>query len=308
MPVSDERKGRLRLDLFDPYGDALVERVDVFLHHQTLAERLVIRDQIASRPFVVNALRSSPQGLYRLSIDPPSYLAVSLFVNIPSAGTAERSLAFAIDRDKVERVEFPAWDVLPWAHDLLLRSANVAGFIGLRGEHLYKQLDNTRRAGLLNILAKSARTRLTGGTSVLEGVQEIRELRGDRFFALVTHELREQVKNSMVEGLFREVSGSLHRPPEGFSPAGSFKTEDRYGNLQLTFFASPGVWMADIDIDDAAGLEHVFQVARNAVTGRPTHPYDIHQILLRHQEIDSGFRLVVRDKKTSRRRTAAAQG
>jgi hypothetical protein len=49
----------------------------------------------------------------------------------------------------------------------------------------------------------------------------------------------------------------------------------------------------DIDIDDAGGILHVFQVLRNAVTGRPTHPYDIHEILLAHQGIDPGYQLLV---------------
>jgi hypothetical protein len=89
------------------------------------------------------------------------------------------------------------------------------------------------------------------------------------------------------------VDGSLHHPPSGFDRAGSFKTEDRYGNLQLTFFVRGDEWLADIDIDDAGGLEHVFQVVRNAVTGRPTHPYDIHQILIAWQQTDPGYELVV---------------
>jgi hypothetical protein len=33
----------------------------------------------------------------------------------------------------------------------------------------------------------------------------------------------------------------------------------------------------------------VFQVLRNSLTGRPTHPYDIHEILLLHQKLDVGY-------------------
>jgi hypothetical protein len=51
--------------------------------------------------------------------------------------------------------------------------------------------------------------------------------------------------------------------------------------------------VADIDIDDAAGLEHLFQVVRNALTGRPTSPFDIHEILVQHQMLDPGYRFVV---------------
>jgi hypothetical protein len=64
--------------------------------------------------------------------------------------------------------------------------------------------------------------------------------------------------------------------------------------------------MADIDIDDAAGVEHVFQVVRNSITGKPTHPYYIHDILLRHQEIDPGYKFLFH-KPASARPASAAQ-
>jgi hypothetical protein len=47
--------------------------------------------------------------------------------------------------------------------------------------------------------------------------------------------------------------------------------------------------VADIDIDDAAGLEHVFQVLRNKLSGKPTHPYNIHEILVGFQHLDPGY-------------------
>jgi len=90
------------------------------------------------------------------------------------------------------------------------------------------------------------------------------------------------------------VSGSLHTPPPGFGHAGSFKTEEQYGNLQLTFFASlaaPLTFKVDADIDDAKGLGHAFQVLRNWVTQGTTHPYDIHEILVFRQEVTLPYQL-----------------
>ncbi|HEX6176135.1 MAG TPA: hypothetical protein VF089_19165 [Candidatus Binatia bacterium] len=48
------------------------------------------------------------------------------------------------------------------------------------------------------------------------------------------------------------------------------------------------------DIDDAAGLEHVFQVVRNRLSGSPTHPYNIHEILVGHQKLDPGYRFQIK--------------
>ena len=74
--------------------------------------------------------------------------------------------------------------------------------------------------------------------------------------------------------------------------AGSFKTLDAFGNLQLTFFKDSTTFCADVDIDDAAGLGHVLQVVRNSVTKSATHPFNINQILIKHQNLAAGYRLV----------------
>ena len=52
-------------------------------------------------------------------------------------------------------------------------------------------------------------------------------------------------------------------------------------------------WLADIDIDDANGIAHMFQVLRNAITGRPTHPFDVHELLVSYQKLDPGYALIV---------------
>jgi hypothetical protein len=287
------RQGQLRLDLLDVYGNRLQERVDVFLRHQTLTEVKAARHVDASRSILISGLRRQPHGLYRLDIDPPSYLPVRWFVDIASGRVTERTIVFPVDPSKIIRVAFPDYDDIPHAHALLEASGSVLDFGGRQGRELYESLDDIRRAGLLNIIAKSRVTTFRSEVSVLTYLQELTELRGDRFFAHVPHELRENVKNSVQDDLFSPVDGSLHRPPDGYELAGSFKTPDPFGNLQLTFFARGDSWVADVDIDDAQGLGHVFQVMRNAITGRPTHPFDIHQILLHRQQLDPGYRFVL---------------
>jgi hypothetical protein len=175
---------------------------------------------------------------------------------------------------------------------LLENSPGVLGFEGVSGPDLYSALPPLSRAGLLNILAKSRRTRLSNTRPVLSYFESLVEIRGDRFYVQTPHELREETKNSALAELFFEVNATLHRTKPGFSLAGSWKTPDNYGNLQLTFSTDGTNWMADVDIDDAAGIAHVFQVLRNAFTG-PTHPYDIHQILIHHQELDPDYRFVL---------------
>jgi hypothetical protein len=278
----------------DVYGDRLRERVDILLRHQQLSDRQVIRGVPASKRILIKDLHGSPQGLYCVEVDPPAYLPVSRFVNLNASGPTDLKLTFPIDNRKVHEIRFPAFqDLTDDLQGLLKRSDKVLLFEGKTGQALFAALDHVRRAGLLNIATKAQATLLANGKPVLPYVRKVIELRGDRFFAQVSKELREETKNSVAAGLFRLVSGALHHPPAGYSSAGSFKTEDRYGNLQLSFFMNGNDCVADIDIDDAAGLEHLFQVVRNALTGRPTSPFDIHEILVQHQMLDPGYRFVV---------------
>ncbi len=288
--------GKLELELVDVNGKFLGEKVDVTLRHLTLSDNKKASSN-ASQKFTITNLHSAPQGLYRIEIDPPSFLPINQFVNIKPSGATSLRVVFPIDPKKVKSVDFAKYKSLPAdAQKLLSNSDRVFSHEGKTGDVLYDALDNIRRAGLLNILAKAEATPLSNGRTVLPYIQELRELRGDRFFVIVPKELREETKHSVSEGLFHAVSGSLHHLPAqfiGFKPAGSFKTEDRYGNLQLTFFMKGDECVADIDIDDAAGLRHIFQVVHNALPGNSTHPYAIHDILIAHQKLDPRYTFVV---------------
>ena len=280
----------LSLELKDVYGNLLKEKVDIILRHQVLSQIVKVSNN-ASTKIQIKGLFGDPQGRYRIDIDPPSYQYVAQFINLKASGTTSLEFTFPIDPSKVKSVKFPAFGSTEADLQRVLKNSDkVLGFEAKKGKTLYDALDDIRRAGLLNITAKTRATLLTNGRTVLSYIQELREIRGDRFFAAVPKELREETKNSVAEGLFDPADESLHHPPANFSHAGSFKTPDHYGNLQLTFFMNDaGDCVADIDIDDAAGIEHVFQVLRNKLSGNPTHPYNIHEILIGFQHNDPGY-------------------
>jgi hypothetical protein len=283
--------GRVKLQMINARGIGLGEPVDVSLRHMTTGNIVVTRRQSA-KTLTLTGLKGPPEGLYRLEVDPASYLPVGAFANTASKDTVR--LIFPVDPAKVRVVEFPAFaDLALDAQRLLSASTQVLGFAGMTGGALWLGLDDIRRAGFLNVVTKAQLTVFANARSIASYFEELREVRGDRFFVDVPHELREEVKNAALSGLFTEVSSLLHHPPAGFDHAGSFKTLDRYGNLQVTFFTDGINWRADADIDDAGGLEHIFQVLEHTVTGRPTHPFDIHEILLIHQRIDPGYNLLV---------------
>jgi hypothetical protein len=282
----------LRLDLVDVYDQSLGESVDVILRHTVLSD--VVRTTVKTKgPVDIAGLKGAPQGSYRIDIDPPSYQHSTQFLNMRSSGITTLSQSFGVDPKKVVSLRSPGYStLLSDLKRLLEQSGRVLGFETLSGQALYVALksDDIRLAGLLNIAAKTNMTRFGGDRTVLSAITQLLEIRGDRFFARVPKQLREDTKNSVAAGLFAAVSGSLHHPPLGYSHAGSFKTPDHYGNLQLTFFMNGEDCVADIDIDDAGGIEHVFQVLKNMISGEPTHPYNIHEILVKQQGIDPGYK------------------
>jgi hypothetical protein len=203
-----------------------------------------------------------------------------------------------VDPERVSRVVAPAFAALPTRAQQVLESSRLDHApVNVSGAALYGALDDVPRAGLLNLVAKMASTALLDGSTVLDHVQSFYRIRGDRVFANVGKGLRDLVRTAADARRFDAVDGSLHQPPDRYRLVDSYKTSpDKYGNLQVTFFASvatPLTFKADIDIDDARGVEHVFQVLTHWMTGEGTHPYDIHQVLVAYQGLDPGYQLVV---------------
>jgi hypothetical protein len=292
-----DKKAKLHFEVADVFGDFIQEQAAVTLDCQDLMHK-VRADADASAPFSVPNLIGPPNNLYKVQIDVAGYRPSRFFASAQETNSpAARVVFMAVDPNKVLRVQFPGFAVIAQEAQLLLgRSDGVLGFLHKTGNELYTAFDELRAAGFLNIIAKCRRTRLSNGRTVLSYLADERsklhEVRRDRFFCVVPKELREETKNSVADDLFGGAPDLMHRPPDGFKSAGSFKTPDRAGNLQLSFFGKGDNFVADIDIDDANGFAHLFQLAQNI--GGSTHPYNIHQILVRSQEIDPGYRFILR--------------
>jgi hypothetical protein len=283
--------GRLELELVDVAGRPLADTVDLLLRHQVLKEEVRVADQDGRKVIALAGLRTEPQGLYKLEITPRSYWPVARFVTIPASGSLRERVTLPIKPHRVRAIH-PAFDDLDdRVRGVLARSDKVKGHEGRSGAALYAALGAEATAGLLNIAKKTLTVPFVDGDDLLNHVTVL-DIREDRCFVDVPLSVKAQIEAMVQDELFNAVDGSLHTPPERFVPAGSFKTPDAFGNLQMTFFTCDDRCVADIDIDDAAGLGHVFQVIRNHLTGKPTHPYNIHQILMKHQHLHPGYDLV----------------
>jgi hypothetical protein len=223
-----------------------------------------------------------------VKVFPKRHRPVGQIVMIPNGSkTASVDVHCPIHPELVDKVTFTPYTDLPATLRHVLERSQIEGIDG-SGEAAYTQMTDLQRAGLLNLFAKMSNFGFDETRSVWSHVDRVYRVRPDRIFVDVQTSLRDLVKGAVAARRFREVSGSLHKAPPGFVPAGSFKSDDQFGNLQLSFFVSeapPLAFKVDAVIDDAAGLGHVFQVLRNWVTDGATHPYDIHEILVYRQEV-----------------------
>jgi len=190
---------------------------------------------------------------------------------------------------------FPSWSALKAELKTVLEASEIEGATGLKGKALYDVLKAPDKAGLLNLYAKMAISGLPDGATAWQYVTNLYRIRPDRIFANVKIDFRDAVRAAEQINIFTSAPDNQHTPPPDYIRAGSFKSRDRAGNLQLTFFASaaaPISFKVDADIDDANGLGHVFQVLSHWLTGSDTHPYDIHEILEYDQRLELPYDLV----------------
>lgn len=255
-----------KLHLIDVYHNYFNEPVDIICDSISSSHKLRYKLVESTSPIQFDDLH--PDEIYRIFIDPPSYLPVSMFI---TAGQ-EYTLIFAVDPIKVQSVKFN--------DDLEIPQLPQS----------FNNYSDLQKAGLYNMLTKARHTILPSGKSVYDYLITTELIQADRIWCEYASGLLEEVDGNPS---FTAVPYSLHSF-EGEPPDESFKTDDYYGNLQLTFYATDtDKPVVELDIDDCSGLAHIFQVARNELTGRKTHPYDIHEILIAYQGIDPGYRLVV---------------
>lgn len=279
----------------DLYGEKPNEVVSVMAKHMVLSSFANVPKHDASKRLVIESLDSSNGGRYQVQVFPNRYRPESLFLRINEDEKLDHTFVLVPDPGRVLSVNFPAYADLGADLKQVLENSTVEGNEGAKGEALYNALKDIRAAGLLNLYAKMKATTFDGGLDSFSFVTSLRRVRGERFFADVKVDFRDAVKNSVHSHLFAEADESLHQPPPGYVRANSFKTGDAHGNLQVSFFRKEDAleFIADVDIDGSKGLEHAFDVISHTISGKDSHPYDIHAILMVDQKIDTGYRLVV---------------
>ncbi|MGC2745179.1 MAG: hypothetical protein WA672_18575 [Candidatus Angelobacter sp.] len=253
-------------------------------------------------------LQDCPPGVYRFQLSPTNYQVVQFFLILPPGGTVERDkpVMFPVDPAQVIGIAAPTFGNLPGDLKEFLTSARIAadGSIPANGtsiqvgEDLYDALPPKLKAALLNLFLKSINTKLGDGTTCFDHLHLLKELDQDRLFATCDAALLEEVMDSHQ---FHSVDFSLHKDILGYTRFSSYKTLDREGNLQLTLSrkgTTGNDYLVDMDIDEAQGIAHAFEVIQNVFTGL-TNPYNVREILMATQGLRPLYTFELPEQKTA---------
>lgn len=260
-------------------GDPLPDLMDVHFEF----EGAVVASKFDVDGAKAVAAKLTGNRIYAVRVFPARHRPVSRFVSL-GGGDQTCSLITPIQPDRVVQVNFEDFARLPADFKEAMKRAAVEGMPDT-GKKLYDALDPLSKAGLLNLFTKMTNTALPASGSAWSFVDSLYRIRPDRIFFDALPGYRDALKAAVASKSFKTADDSLHTPPDGFEHAGSFKSLDAHGNLQVTFFAKPGnppTFKVDADIDEEDGIGHAFEVIRNTLTGGTTHPFDVHQILTLH--------------------------
>ncbi len=233
-------------------------------------------------------LSDCPSGVYRFELTPTNYQVLQFFLGLTEGTTTTRNrpAVFPVNPSRVVGISAPPFGSLDPRLQTFLANATIRlnGKPTPAGAPLYDTLPAIRKAALLNIFTKSSKTFLGDETSCFDHLHGLIELDQDRLFAKTEAGLLEEASQSHE---FHSVDFSLHKDIPPYQRFASFKTLDAQGNLQLTLSRNPNAandYLVDMDIDEAQGISHVFEVIKNVFTGL-TNPYNVREILAADQNL-----------------------
>lgn len=286
-------KGNLVVNLSDMSGELVRGRVDIDLHRVQGAsgaggENMTVRvnGPVGALTITGIACQTGPGTMYEVRASTPHHRKYAFFQLIQENrdNTASDDVEFWVKPGEVKDIQAPSLAGLPRVAQTMLSQASMIvdrredqEMKGLSGLALYQQMGALRRACFLNIVKKASDA--ATAANCLEAFGDMLITRQDRLFARVASGLPERLRQA---AMFKSAPGALHEPPPGFSkPVESFKSRDPHANLQITFMKelATGGLAADIDIDEASGIEHGFEVIRNALFNNRTNPYLIREFM-----------------------------
>ena len=288
----------VQADFRDVYKHPITDEVSIKFYNRDLESvKLRFDPKFVGAPITFKDLPAFPNGRYRLIIEPTTYRLKEFFYNVESGKTNALLQDFFVDPDHAHPrlIDFGDLPAKSYSTELL----RILGNSGI-DEAAWTGLEKKIRATILNLSAKMSIEGITDGTKLIRLVNSIDRTwldikHRERIFAHVDPNLYQALRD--YPAVYDPVNGGMHHFPPGYQPLAdpnSFKTlHDKAGNIQLTFArGGGGDLLADIDLDDHKGLDHVADVLKHKFSGKDTDPYDIHEILRYFQDLDPEYALL----------------
>jgi hypothetical protein len=287
------------VDFKDVYGDTITDEVEIKIYNtQLMTEKQIFDVDFQGSPVTLSGVPAFPTGHAQMIVTPTKYRFKQRFINVEAGVTNHITEYFFVDPDHANPhpIEFGDLADKSYGDELLriLEASNIDSAV-------WNGLDKRNRATILNLSAKMWKESFADGSQLITFIESI-----DRTWLDLKH--RERIYARVISELltallaypqvYFSVGGSLHKfPPGGWTsipPPDSFKTlHDSAGNIQLTWAQNLAEeFLADIDLDDHKGLEHVADVLKHKFSGKDTDPYDIHEILRFFQQLDAEYLLL----------------
>jgi hypothetical protein len=321
-------KGFLRLSLLDVRGQQAVDtdtQIDVvkldggaarILRFQDLSFPPVNRLELPAFPKINNLFCEVLPKRYR-------HCKTDIF-SLNDGEEREYELR-VVRAPKQWKAQFTPWNQLPvnceWLKKVLERSTvkvikgeTLGQFTGDKYDQAGAERTVLAKASLLNLFAKLKLTPepIGGQRPWFSFIERILVIDRERLFALVDPEMGEIVKRirenigqfshyekSVAKDHINKLKESLPEYRISRSEIISVKTNERHANLQLTLApardpAGNNVMLLDADIDENGDLlNHLIDVTLLHPTSGGTHPFDIHEYLLRsHRNLQLGYELL----------------
>ena len=287
------------VDFKDVYGDTITDKVEIKIYNTQLQSlKDIYNVSFKGEPETLSQVPAFPTGHAQMIVTPTKYRFKQRFINVEAGVTNKITEYFFVEPSKANPhpIEYADLAAKSYGDELLriLKASKINATV-------WNGLNKRNRATILNLSAKMSKEAVKNGTKLITFGESIDQTWLDtkhleRIYARVMKELLPALRN--YQQVYFSVDSGMHKfPPDGWTPVkppDSFKTlRDSAGNIQLTFAQNgDDAYLADIDLDDHTGLEHVADVLKHKFSGKETDPYDIHQILWFSQRLDAEYRLL----------------
>ena len=289
----------VEVDFKDVYGNTITDKVAIKIYNTQLQSlKDIYNVSFRGKPVTLPQVPAFPTGHAQMIVTPTRYRFKQRFINVEAGVVNKITEYFFVEPSKANPHPIEYADLAAKTYgDELLRILKASGI----GAAAWNQFNKRNRATVLNLCAKMSKETVRNGTKLITFVETIDQTwldtkHRERIYARVKKDLLPALRN--YPQAYFSVSGGMHKfPPDGWvsvKPPDSFKTlRDSAGNIQLTFAKNLAEeFLADIDLDDHTGLEHVANVLKHKFSGKDTDPYDIHEILWFFQRLDAEYRLL----------------